>query len=181
MAINSTAEHIGQRRPDTGAKRRPPNSSKPTPGRAHRCVKRVLQQRSSLIPPCRRHEPHLTRPQRAIVRQLYGEQKHTNKEIADYLKCDTRDVHYAIHNESNDVLEDDERYYNESESLRQPIDVDSDQGLSETYLKAEEAELMEVDEKLFVDLNDIEDSENEMDNSRGCLCLSTRPNVEHAS
>ncbi|KAF7792553.1 hypothetical protein EIP86_003594 [Pleurotus ostreatoroseus] len=139
-------ERAGISRANSGAKKTIPSSipAKATPGRARRHV-----------------EPSLTRPQRAIARQLYREQTHTNKEIADYLKCDTRDIYTAINNETHDNLNEDEHYYNEARDF---IDVDLYYDASDS-LQAEESELMEVDQKLVVDLNDISDFEMEENDS----------------
>ena len=126
---------------------------------------------------CRHAESSLTRPQRAIARQLYREQTHTNKEIADYLKCDTRDIYTAINNETNDNLNEDEHYYNEARDF---IDVDLYHDASDS-LQAEESELMEVDQKLVVDLNDISDFEMEENDSCMYLCQLVTCSVDDRS
>ncbi|PSR72564.1 hypothetical protein PHLCEN_2v11557 [Hermanssonia centrifuga] len=85
-----------------------------------------------------------------MVRQLYDEQVYTNKEIAEFLGCDTKDVHYAIHNELNDDVDEDRAYL---EGRRGDlINVDRyDSPSPFGPVKAEEVEVEEVDMKLGAD------------------------------
>ena len=81
---------------------------------------------------------------------MYAEELYTNQEIADFLKCDTQDVHRAIHNESNDNVDSDALY---TEGRRGDlINIDRYQAPDDAFVafRPEDMDAIEVDEKLVL-------------------------------
>lgn len=95
--------------------------------------------------------PQISRTFRAMIRQCYNQRVMSNKEIAEFCNCDVRDVYFAVNNESNDKLADDQDYLDGK--LGDIINIDDFVGLDRDD---EDTEVFQVDEKIEMDMDAVE-------------------------
>ncbi|KAJ3558774.1 hypothetical protein NM688_g718 [Phlebia brevispora] len=91
--------------------------------------------------------PKSTRTQRALIRRCYSQKTKIVAEIAEYAGCDATTVWYAVHNEANDDLSEDQAYIDGD--MGDVIDFDALES-PELDVKIDEMEAQEVDIKLDI-------------------------------
>lgn len=90
-----------------------------------------------------------------MIRQCYNQRVLSNKEIAEYCSCDVRDVYFAVKNESNDNLDEDQDYLDGK--LGDIVNIDDFARALEG--NGEDRDVFHVDEKIEMDMDAVVEDE----------------------